>query len=245
MSHDQIEGRNPIVEALLRKRRRVLEVRLDARAKPDPKLKRMLRLCREQSVPVVQVQRRELDKLANGRVHNGVIARAEPLRAPSVAQLLKQLQADNIDPFLVMADELSYEHNLGAVMRSALGAGVHAVVVPHQRGKGLTPVVHRVSMGGAEAVPLIREGLSSALAQCKRAGLRIVGADMDGTPAWDLDLTGPLVLVLGGESKGLSPTLRKKCHDVAAVPLMGDLESLNVSVTGALLMFERVRQTRG
>jgi len=182
--------------------------------------------------------------MAKGDVHNGVIAEAEPLPCYTTMQLLDEIFERGESPFLVLADTISYEHNLGAILRSAMGAGVHGVVVPTRRGKGLSPVVHRVSMGGAEMVPLVREGLSSALKVCRRAGLVVVGADMDGTPVWDLDLRGPLALVLGGESKGLSSTLRSRCNHIAAVPLEGELQSLNVSVTAAVLMFERVRQLR-
>ena len=135
-------------------------------------------------------------------------------------------------------------HSSTPQCRSALGAGVHGVIVPVRRGKGLTAVVQRVAMGGAEEVPLIREGLSSALATLKRAGIRVVGADMDGEPCWDVSMTGSLALVLGGEDKGLSPTLRERCDAIARVPIGGDLDSLNVSVTAAVLMFEKVRQDR-
>jgi 23S rRNA (guanosine2251-2'-O)-methyltransferase len=103
-------------------------------------------------------------------------------------------------------------------------------------------VVQRVAMGGAEAVPVVREGLSSALATIQRAGITTVGADMDGVPPWTLDLRGPVALVLGGEDKGLSAPLRKRCDFIAGIPLAGGLQSLNVSVSAAVLMFERVRQ---
>jgi 23S rRNA (guanosine2251-2'-O)-methyltransferase len=171
-------------------------------------------------------------------VHNGVIAEAEPFPELRVRDVLDA----HAEPFVVLVDEVQYEHNLGAILRSALGAGVDAVVVPVQRGKGLTPVVHRVSMGGAEAVPLVREGISSALADLKRAGVTIVGADMDGVPPWEVDLTGPVAIVLGGEDKGLTDPVRKRCDHIVGVPLAGNLESLNVSVTAAILLFERVRQ---
>ncbi|HNH49272.1 MAG TPA: TrmH family RNA methyltransferase, partial [Myxococcota bacterium] len=117
-------------------------------------------------------------------------------------------------------------------------------IVPVQRGKGLSPVVHRVSMGGAEAVPLIREGISSSLAEIRRQGILVVGADMDGVPPWEVDLTGPVAMVFGGEDKGLTDPVRKRCDVILGVPLLGNLESLNVSVTAALLMFERQRQLR-
>lgn len=226
-----------VLEALVRKRRPVRRVWLDAGAKPDDKVRRILDLAGDR---VVRVERVLLDRMSQTGVHNGVIAEADPFPDVSVKELLRQ----HAEPFVVLVDEVQYEHNLGAILRSALGAGVHGVVVPVQRGKGMSPVVQRVSMGGAEAVPLVREGISSALAELQRAGVRVVGADMDGDPYYEVDLTGPIALVLGGEDKGLTPPVRKRCDAVAAVPLAGGLESLNVSVTAAILMFERVRQLR-
>jgi 23S rRNA (guanosine2251-2'-O)-methyltransferase len=239
---EQLEGRNPVIEALLRKRRKVRRVLLDERAREDDKVRRLTSLCEQAGVRIERVNRDQLDRMAAGEVHNGVIAHADPLPDLTVQQLLDQVYARGEMPFLVLADEISYEHNLGAILRSALGAGVHGVVVPTKRGKGLSPVVHRVSMGGAEAVPLVREGLSSALKICHKAGLRIVGADMGGVAHWDLDWTIPTALVLGGESKGLSSTLRKRCDAIVGVPLQGELESLNVSVTAGIMLFERARQ---
>ncbi len=235
---DRIEGRNVVLEALERKRRKVLRIWLDIGAKPDRKIDRLLVLAGEK---VVRVERNLLDRMSQTGVHNGVIAEAEPFHEWTVKDLLQAVP----EPFVVLVDEVQYEHNLGAILRSALGAGVDAVIIPVQRGKGLTPIVHRVSMGGAEAVPLIREGLSSALAQLQRAGVRIVGADMDGVPPWKIDMRGALAIVLGGEDKGLTEPIRKRCDAIVGVPLAGGLESLNVSVTAGVLLFERVRQTSG
>lgn len=241
---DQLEGRNPVYEALVRKRRRVLKILLDERARPNPKLDAILKLAHQQGVKVERAPRSRLDRLCKGDVHNGILAKAEPLASHSVNSLLSEIRSRGEDPFLVLADEISYEHNLGAILRSSMGAGVHGVVVPVRRGKGLTPVVQRVAMGAAEEVALVREGLPAAQKRCRKEGLLVVGADMDGQPYWELDLTGPLALVVGGESKGVSPTLRKRCDHIVSVPLEGGLESLNVSVTAAVLMFERMRQLR-
>ena len=233
-----------VVEALWRQRRKVAAIYLDERAREDAKVRRILALAQEHGVPISKVPRRHLDALCVGGVHNGVLAWAEPLPGYTTQGLLSELERASEEPFVVLVDEASYEHNLGAVMRSALGAGVHGVVVPVRRGKGLSPVVHRVSMGGAEVVPLIREGLSSSLATLRRAGVRVVGCDMDGDPLWDIDLTGPIAVVLGGEGKGLSSTLRGRCDHVACIPLQGQLESLNLSVTAGVFLFERARQLR-
>ncbi len=235
---DRLEGRNVVFEALSRARRRVRRIWLDGAARPDERLSDILALAARSGTVVERIERSVLDRMSQTGVHNGIIAEADPLPQPSVKELLDRTP----EPFLVLVDEVQYEHNLGAILRSALGAGVDAVIVPTERGKGLTPVVQRVAMGGAEAVPVIREGLSSALAQIRRCGITTVGADMDGVPPWRIDMRGPVALVLGGEDKGLSPALRKRCDFVAGIPLAGGLQSLNVSVSAAILMFERVRQ---
>lgn len=242
MALDRIWGRNPIIEALSRRKRAVRKLWIDEGAKPEEKLNRLLSLAAEQGVTIQRVGRRTLDNMTQGDVHNGVVAEAEPLPDYSIKTLFSVLNGRSNTPFILLADELSYEQNLGAILRSSLGAGVDAVVVPVRRSVAASPVVGRVSMGGIEEVPLVREGISAALAACQREGLRIIGADMDGRPYWDVDLTGPVALVLGGESKGLSPTLRKRCDELVSVPLAGGLESLNVSVTAGILLFERVRQ---
>lgn len=207
-------------------------------------MKDLLDLARARAIPVVATPRVELDRLSVSGVHNGVIAFADPLPDLSLQDVLDALDERRQDPFLVFVDEPQYEQNVGAILRTALGTGVHALVIPRARGKGLTPVVQRVAMGAAEEVPLVREGLSSGLALLERRAVRIVGADMDGVPPWEVDLTGPLALVLGGEDKGLTEPIRKRCDAIVGIPLLGDLESLNLSVSAGALMVERVRQVR-
>ncbi len=234
-----------VFEALRRWTRRVTIIRVDERSKANEKMDAIFDLAKQRGVPVSAVGREELDDRSLTGVHNGIIAEAEELPAYTVAGLISELYRKDQLPFFVLVDEVQYEHNLGAILRSALGAGVNGLIVPVRRGKGLTPVVQRVAMGAAESVPVIREGLSSALATLRREGVRVVGADMDGAPCWQVPMTGSLALVLGGEDKGLSPTLRDRCDAIVSVPLAGDLESLNVSVTAGILLFEKVRQDRG
>lgn len=238
---DQLEGRNPVVECLARGRRRVHRIWLDEGARPDPRVQRILELASAGKVPVERVSRRVLDEMSAGRVHNGVIARADPIQRWTAKGLVDSLDFGR-DPFLVMVDELSYEHNLGAVLRSALGFGVDGMFLPTRRGSDISPVVQRVAMGAAEEVPVVREGLFSALKPIKKAGIRVIGADMGGVPAHELDLSGPLTLVLGGEGRGLPDGLRQRCDAIVSIPLQGGLESLNVSVAAAILMYEKRRQ---
>jgi 23S rRNA (guanosine2251-2'-O)-methyltransferase len=239
---DQLEGRNPVVEALVRARRRVARIWIDQNAKADPRITRIEQLAAERGAPVLRKERRHLDEAAEGRVHNGVIAWAEPLPQLTVAQLLDQAFASGRDPLVLLCAELAYEHNLGAILRTALGFGVHGVIVPTRRGAALSPVVQRVAMGAAEEVPIVRESFHSAAKHLQRAGLPLVAADHGGTPIGEARLSGPLALVLGGEGEGLSPGQRERCDRVVSIPLHAGLESLNVSVATGILLFEKRRQ---
>ena len=241
---DQIEGRNPVFEALSRQRRRVSHIFLDENAKTDKKISKILELASELKVKVEKVSRHDLDRRAKGAVHNGIIATAESHPRYTTASLIDELFDLGEEPFFVMADEIVYEHNLGAVLRSAMGSGANGLIIPTRRGAQLTPVVQRVAMGGAEEVPVVREGLSSSIKRIRKAGIKTVCADMDGIPYWEADLTGPIAFVMGGESKGITDTLKKRCDLVVSVPLARGLDSLNVSVTAPILMFDRVRQQR-
>ncbi|MEC7985054.1 MAG: 23S rRNA (guanosine(2251)-2'-O)-methyltransferase RlmB [Myxococcota bacterium] len=239
---DQLEGRNIVIEVMVRKKRKIHRVLMDQGVQPHPKIKRIVGFAHKHKIPLKSVSRQKLDAMSKTGVHNGVIAFADPLPKWTTKELLDHLFDNQEYPFLVLADELSYEHNLGAILRSAMGAGVHGMIIPSKRGKGLTPVVQRVAMGGAEEVPLIREGISSALAKIRKEGIRVIGADMNGQSLWKTDLRGPIALVMGGESKGLSPTLRKRCDTIVSIPLCNGLESLNVSVSAGIILYEKRRQ---
>jgi 23S rRNA (guanosine2251-2'-O)-methyltransferase len=240
---DVLEGRNPVLECLLRRRRRMRLLLLDDHAVPEGKLARILDLAAEQRVPIRRVPREDLDRRSLTGVHNGVVGEAEPLPDLSLSALLADIDAaGQHEPFLVLVDEPQYEHNLGAILRSALGFGVDGVIVPTRRGKGVNAVVQRVAMGAAEVVPVVREGISSCLAVLERRGMSIVAADMGGLPPWDVRLTGPLALVLGGEDKGLSAPVLKRCQAVVTIPAEGGLESYNLSVSASTIMYERTRQ---
>jgi 23S rRNA (guanosine2251-2'-O)-methyltransferase len=235
---EQLEGRNPVVECLSRGRRAVHTVWIDQRAKPDKRINRIVELAHSKGVAVLGADRRWLDEQAEGRVHNGVIAAVDALPEVTVNELL----AAHASPLFVMADGLAYEHNFGAVLRSSLAFGVDGVIVPTRRGAGLSPVVQRVSMGAVEVVPVVRQGLFAALKPIKRAGIRVIGADMRGVSLTELDMRGPMTLVIGEEGRGLSSKLKERCDAMVRIPTGGNLESLNVSVATAILLYEKRRQ---
>jgi 23S rRNA (guanosine2251-2'-O)-methyltransferase len=239
---ERLEGRNPVLEAL-RAGKRVRALWIDGAARSEAKLNEILHNAQRRGLEVQRIDRKQLDLLCKGGVHNGVVAAARQLPQLSVSRVLERADKHGRDALMVMLDEVHYEQNLGAVLRTSEAAGVDAVVVPVRRAARMSPAVARVAMGAAEYVPIVREGLSSALASVRRAGLRVVGLEADATSSlYELDLTGPLALVFGGEDKGLTDTLRKRCDAVARLPMRGRINSLNLSVAVGAVLYERLRQ---
>jgi 23S rRNA (guanosine2251-2'-O)-methyltransferase len=225
--------------------RRVRELLLDEGAGLRGTLAEVVEQATRQDVPLTRSPRQELDRLTLTGTHQGILAWAEPRDEGTVQSTLDELQESGATPFLLLVDQVQYEQNLGAILRTAEAAGVQAVIVPKSHNALLTPVVRRISAGASEHLPLVRESPMAALAAMRRAGLRIVGADEHAPAGFDeADLTGPIALVLGGEHKGLSEPVRARCDLLVSVPMRGRTPSLNVSVAAALLLYERVRQER-
>ncbi len=233
MTRDQIYGRRPVREAL-RGRREVLELWASERAlKAEPWL-------REIKSPRVQVKlERELSEAAGTRDHQGVLAFAEPYRYGDAYEL-----AAGDRPLLACLDQVTDPRNLGAVCRSAEGAGATAVVVPAHGSARVTPAVCRASAGAVEHLPVaVVSNLARFLAEVKRDDLWVLAAAGDAaTPMWEADLAGGIALVFGAEGRGLRPLVRKTCDDAVSIPLAGHVESLNVSVAAAVLLYEAKRQ---
>ncbi len=229
-------GRRAVREAL-RGRREVLELWATERAaKSEPWLK-------EADRPRLQVKpERELSEAAGTRDHQGVLAWCEPYRYADGWEL-----AAGERPLLACLDQVTDPRNLGAVCRSAEGAGATGVVVPAHGSAIVTPAVCRSSAGAVEHLPVaVVPNLARYLAEVKRADLWIYAAAGDApTSMWDADLSGGAALVFGAEGKGLRPLVRRTCDDAVSIPLAGRVESLNVSVAAALLLYEARRQRRG
>jgi 23S rRNA (guanosine2251-2'-O)-methyltransferase len=236
MTRDQVYGRRPVREAL-RGHREVLELWATERAvKAEPWLQGLER-------PRVQVKpERELSDAAGTRDHQGVLAWCEPYKYADGWELAAVER-----PLLACLDQVTDPHNLGAVIRSAEGAGATGVVVPAYGSATVTPAVARASAGAVEHLPVaVVPNLARYLAEVKRGDLWIYAAAGDAkTSMWDADLGGGVVLVFGAEGKGLRPLVRKTCDDAVSIPLGGNVDSLNVSVAAALLLYEAKRQRNG
>lgn len=242
---DVIAGRNPVLEAL--RAGRPVERVYVAKGASGTALAEIVELARRRGVTVQFDERRRLDRLAGGVVHQGVVAVAAPVPYSTVDAMLAQARARGEDPLLLALDEVQDPHNLGSLLRSVDGVGGHGVIVPKRRSAGLTMTVARTSAGAVEYVPVAQvSNLVQTLSELKEQGLWVVGADMAGEKElWDADLTGPLVIVVGGEGKGLGRLTRETCDFLVRIPMRGRINSLNASVAGAILLFEVFRQRRG
>ena len=221
----------------------VLEVCADS-GRHDARIGRILALAQAALVPIRRVSKAELDAQSDGERHQGVTARIEKLSQFDERSLLTAVRASQKAPLLLVLDGVTDPHNLGACMRTAEAAGAMAVVAPKDRAAGLTPVARKAACGAAERLPFVTvTNLARFLAELTEAGIWIVGLAAD-TPLsiFQLKLTRPLALVLGGEGAGLRRLTRERCDQLASLPMRGAVESLNVSVATGICLYEVLRQ---
>lgn len=236
MTREQVYGRRAVREAL-RGRREVLELWATERAQKSESW------LHDVERPRIQTKlERELSEAAGTRDHQGVLAWCEPYRYADGWELAAEER-----PLLAVLDQVTDPRNLGAVVRSAEGAGATGVIVPAHGAATVTPAVARSSAGAVEHLPIaVVPNLARYLGEVKRADLWIFGAVGEGAkPMWETDLSGGVALVFGAEGKGLRPLVRRTCDDVIAIPMAGNVESLNVSVAAAVLLYEARRQRDG
>lgn len=233
------------VEALLRHHPRRVKRLWVAEGRQDPRIQALLGLAEEHRVPIGQRERRELDEWAEG-VHQGVVAEVSPSQVWGENLLDELLERGEGTPLLLALDGVTDPHNLGACLRTADAAGVQAVIVPKDKSATLNATVRKVACGAAEVIPLVAvTNLSRTLEKLQKKGLWVVGtAGEADKELYDLDLTGPTVLVMGAEGKGMRRLTREHCDFLARLPMAGSVSSLNVSVATGVCLFEALRQRR-
>ena len=237
-----IEGRNAVIEAL-RAGTPVDKIYL-ARGETDSALGHIASTARSRGIVVVECDRRKLDGMSRTHSHQGVIALAAVREYASVDDILNAAEEKGEPPLIVVCDELSDPHNLGAVIRTAECAGAHGVIIPKRRSAGLTAVVAKTSAGAVSHLPVARvANLPSLLKQLKKEGLWIFGAAADGPVSlYEADLKGPAAIVIGSEGSGMSRLVAETCDVLVRIPMKGKLNSLNASAAAAILLYEAVRQ---
>lgn len=240
-----IEGRNAVLEAL-RAGAPVDKVYI-ARGETDAALGHIASTARGQGIVVVEADRRKLDGMSITHAHQGVIAIAAVREYATVDDILSSAREKGEPPLIVVCDELSDPHNLGAVIRTAECAGAHGVIIPKRRSAGLTAVVAKTSAGAVAHVPVARvANLPSLLKQLKDEGVWIFGSAADGTTAlYDADLKGAAAIVIGSEGEGMGRLVGETCDFKVSIPMKGKLNSLNASTAAAILLYEAVRQRMG
>jgi 23S rRNA (guanosine2251-2'-O)-methyltransferase len=236
-------GRHPVLELLRADSRRVEEIAVLGEGR-GPALQELLTLARRRGVKVSFRTRDQLTAIAGTPHHQGVVARVAGASYASLGDLLA-VPAERGEPaFFLALDQVQDPRNLGAILRSAEATGVHGVVVPKHHAAGLTGAVAKAAMGAVELVPVAREvNLVQCLETLKKQGVWVMGAvPRGGKSPWDVDLTGAVCLVLGGEGEGLRPLVARSCDVLLSLPMKGRLESVNVSAAAAALCFEVLRQ---
>ena len=238
----QLEGRNAITEAL--KSGRVIDKVFVAMGDTDRGLQRLAAEAKEAGAVVVPVDRRKLDQMSTTRSHQGIIALAAAHEYASIDDILEEAASRGQAPLIVICDELSDPHNLGAIMRSAECAGAHGVIIPKRRSVGLTATVAKASAGAIEYMKVARvTNINAAIAELKEKGVWVFGTAAEGSvPMYKADLTGPAAIVIGNEGEGISRLVRKNCDLLVRIPMQGSISSLNASAAAAILLYEAVRQ---
>lgn len=240
-----IEGRNAVIEALR------TEASIDKifiqKGEVDKTLGHIASKARAAGIVVVEADQRKLDGMSRTHAHQGVIAVAAVRAYATVEDILQAARDKGEPPLLVVCDELSDPHNLGAVIRTAECAGAHGLIIPKRRSAGLTAIVGKTSAGAVSYLPVARvANLTSALKDLKKQGVWIFGtAAGASTDLYSADLKGPAAIVIGSEGDGMSRLVAENCDFLVSIPMKGHISSLNASAAAAILLYEAVRQRRG
>ena len=241
----QLEGRNALTEAL--KAGRAIDKVFIAEGDTDRGLQRLAAQAKEAGAVIVPVDRRKLDFMSTTHSHQGVIALAAAHEYFTIDDILQEAADRGEAPLIVICDELSDPHNLGAIMRSAECAGAHGVIIPKRRSVGLTATVAKASAGAMEYMKVARvTNINNAIAELKQKGVWVIGTAAEGSvPMYKVDLSGPAAIVIGNEGDGMSQLVRKNCDALVHIPMKGQISSLNASAAASILLYEAVRQRLG
>ena len=238
-----IEGRNAVIEAF--RANKPIDKLYILDGCQDGPMMTIKREAKKHDTLVKFVDKERLDQLSTTGKHQGVIAIAAAYEYSEVDDILENARKKGEPPFIFILDNIEDPHNLGAIIRTANLAGAHGVIIPKNRAVGLTATVARNSAGALNFTPVAKvTNIAQTIEELKKEGLWFVCADMGGTTMYDLDLRGPIGLVIGNEGDGVSRLVREKCDFIASIPMKGDIDSLNASVACGVMAFEIVRQRR-
>ncbi|MBP5600656.1 MAG: 23S rRNA (guanosine(2251)-2'-O)-methyltransferase RlmB [Lachnospiraceae bacterium] len=240
-NESQIEGRNAVLEAF--KSGKTIDRIYVLDGCQDGPVLSIKREAKKHDTIIRYVEKERLDQMSETGHHQGVIAISAAYEYSEMEDIFNLAKEKNEPPFIILLDNIEDPHNLGAIIRTANLVGAHGVVIPKNRAVGLTPTVARTSAGAINYTPVVKvTNLSQTIEELKKQGLWFVCADMDGDLMYDLNLTGPIGLVIGNEGEGVGRLVKEKCDYVAKIPMKGDIDSLNASVAMGVMSFEIARQ---
>lgn len=238
-----IEGRNAVIEAF-RSNKTIDKLFILDKCQDGP-IKTILREAKKQDTIIQFVSKERLDQLSKTGHHQGAIAMAAAYEYAEVSEILEAAKEKGEPPFLFILDEIEDPHNLGAIIRTANLVGAHGVIIPKRRAVGLTATVAKTSAGAINYTPVAKvTNIKKTMEELKKEGLWFVCADMDGEVMYDLDLKGPIGIVIGNEGQGVSRLVKETCDFTASIPMKGEIDSLNASVAAGVLAYEVFRQRR-
>lgn len=238
---EQIEGRNAVLEAF--RSGKCVDKLFILDGCQDGPVRTIVREARKTDTIINYVSKERLDQLSETHAHQGVIAQVAAYDYSTVDEILARAEEKGEAPFLIILDNVEDPHNLGAIIRTANLAGAHGVIIPKRRAVGLTSTVAKTSAGAINYTPVAKvTNIVRTIEELKEKGIWFVCADMGGETMYDLDLTGPMGLVIGNEGEGVSRLVREACDFTASIPMKGDIDSLNASVAAGVLAYEIVRQ---
>ena len=238
---EQIEGRNAVLEAF--RSGKCVDKLFILDGCQDGPVRTIAREARKTDTIINYVSKERLDQLSETHAHQGVIAQVAAYDYSTVDEILARAEEKGEAPFLIILDNVEDPHNLGAIIRTANLAGAHGVIIPKRRAVGLTSTVAKTSAGAINYTPVAKvTNIVRTIEELKEKGIWFVCADMGGETIYDLDLTGPMGLVIGNEGEGVSRLVREACDFTASIPMKGDIDSLNASVAAGVLAYEIVRQ---
>lgn len=238
---EQIEGRNAVLEAF--RSGKCVDKLFILDGCLDGPVRTIAREARKTDTIINYVSKERLDQLSETHAHQGVIAQVAAYDYSTVDEILARAEEKGEAPFLIILDNVEDPHNLGAIIRTANLAGAHGVIIPKRRAVGLTSTVAKTSAGAINYTPVAKvTNIVRTIEELKEKGIWFVCADMGGETMYDLDLTGPMGLVIGNEGEGVSRLVREACDFTASIPMKGDIDSLNASVAAGVLAYEIVRQ---
>ncbi|MBO7334888.1 MAG: 23S rRNA (guanosine(2251)-2'-O)-methyltransferase RlmB [Lachnospiraceae bacterium] len=237
----KIEGRNAVIEAF--RSGKTIDRLFILDGCQDGPIMTIKREARKQDTQIKYVEKERLDQMSETGKHQGVIAVMAAYEYSELEDIFKKAEEKGEDPFVIILDNIEDPHNLGAIIRTANLAGAHGVIIPKNRAVGLTATVARTSAGALNYTPVVKvTNLSQTIEELKKRGLWFVCADMDGEVMYNLNLKGPIGLVIGSEGEGVGRLVKEKCDYIASIPMKGDIDSLNASVACGVLAYEIVRQ---